>query len=496
VNGVSVAAVYRDAAESGATVHRPELQRLLAEAKGAGWAFVLVNDQSRATRNLESWLTLVRVLKGFGIAVVDCATGMRSTDPQAKVFGVFNGLQGEAYIEAVRDRTIQALEGRAKEGFWCGGRVYGYAAAEVAGDAKRCKVLAVEESEARIVRRIFAEGAEGAGFKAIAHRLNTEGIAAPYDRAGLGYTKAAGGRGWGHTTVRNILKNERYIGRVRWNRRQSSKDFDTGKRRYSKRSESEHIVREAPELAIVDAELWKRVQARLASRKQPGAPRSRLGMKPSSLSLLLRCGHCGGRMCIQGKSHGRRGFGCTAAHSKGTCPSKAVILEEKALALLGNLLRRSLEMFHGPDGARAGFEETERRARRTAPKKSGPDLAALDRAVRDAEGKARKVGELMLAQGHSATPATMLRDAEERVVEAKERRDAALATEPMTATPVLAYTPEQLAEVWEDLGKLFSGVAEVDPLLAQAELARLFESVTVTPRATPKSFAWELRTGF
>jgi hypothetical protein len=39
VNGATVAAVYRDEAQSGSTVHRDALQQLLADAKGAGWAY-------------------------------------------------------------------------------------------------------------------------------------------------------------------------------------------------------------------------------------------------------------------------------------------------------------------------------------------------------------------------------------------------------------------------------------------------------------------------
>jgi site-specific DNA recombinase len=496
--------VFRDAGQSGATLHRPGLQRMLAEAKGAGWGAVLVADQSRISRDTEDTLRLIRELGDLNIELWDCTSNINLSDENAELLAVVNGWQFKAFRRMVGHKTRGALTREASAGRSTGGRCFGYSTATVTVDSMPRKVRVIDDAEAAVVRRIFADCAEGAALKAIAHQLNAEGIAAPYDRPGLAYRKETGGRGWGHTTVRNILRNETYLGRIRWGARKFVKVQGTGTRRVGLlRPESEQVLREVPELAIVDNELWARVQARLALRKQSGAPRLKGGAKPSPLSLLLRCGHCGGRMCIQGRSHGRRGFGCTTAYSKGTCPSKALLLEAKALGMLGDVLRLSLEVMHGGDpenggngGAFAGFLEVERKARGTPKKKADPDLAAFDRAVRDAEGKARKVGELMLAQGHSATLATMLRDAEERVIDAKARREAADPSTHDEGSEPVAYTAEQLREVWKDLGKLFSGLADLDPVLAREELAKLFDSVTVTPRTGPEGTTWQLETDF
>ena len=54
-----------------------------------------------------------------------------------------------------------------------------------------------------------------------------------------------------------VLNNELYIGRLVWNRLRYLKDPDSGKRASRLNPESEWIVKDVPELRIVDDGLWK-----------------------------------------------------------------------------------------------------------------------------------------------------------------------------------------------------------------------------------------------
>ncbi len=56
---------------------------------------------------------------------------------------------------------------------------------------------------------------------------------------------------------------ELYAGRIVWNRSRFVKQPGTNKRLRRDRPESEWPVTEQPELRIIDAALWDRVQARL-----------------------------------------------------------------------------------------------------------------------------------------------------------------------------------------------------------------------------------------
>ncbi|HTF41882.1 MAG TPA: recombinase family protein [Propionibacteriaceae bacterium] len=82
-----------------------------------------------------------------------------------------------------------------------------------------------------------------------------------------------------------ILVNEKYLGRWIWNKTTFVKDPETGKRTPVARPKDDWVVEERPDLAIVDGDLWKRVQARLETvrtaygatenQKRPGGRRRR-----------------------------------------------------------------------------------------------------------------------------------------------------------------------------------------------------------------------------
>jgi site-specific DNA recombinase len=222
---------YKDAAQSGAALHRAGMQRLLAEARrGRQCSFraVLVDDLSRLSRDLgNTWRVVFEDLAAAGVRVIDCSSGMSSTQSGARLaFGAM-ALVNDTFLQIVRSETHRGLEGRALGGFCAGGRVYGYSTKpeENPPDPERVrKVYCVERSEARIVRRVFDAYANGKTLGAIAASLNHDQIPAPYDRD---YTKRAG-KGWGPSTIRAMLRNERYIGRFGWNRRQWIRHPTTG----------------------------------------------------------------------------------------------------------------------------------------------------------------------------------------------------------------------------------------------------------------------------
>ena len=73
-----------------------------------------------------------------------------------------------------------------------------------------------------------------------------------------------------------------------------------------RRSEEEVTTKVYPHLAIIDAELWARVKARFAQRKNSvkGRPPG-VGKVPHALSGFLRCGVCGLRDASYGQDDDR-----------------------------------------------------------------------------------------------------------------------------------------------------------------------------------------------
>jgi len=175
--------------------------------------------------------------------------------------------------------------------------------------------LVIHEAESAIVRRIFAEYVNGKGYKQLARRLNSEGLVAPVPR---GSPIAAS---WSPTSLAAILQNPIYRGELVWGRSRWAKVHATGRRRRSEVPEAEWVRRDAPELAIVSAELWESAQA-ARSRRHRGAKldeRGRMVSLPKRpggrflLSGLLVCGTCGGSFGVQDRGR----WGCNAAHQRG-----------------------------------------------------------------------------------------------------------------------------------------------------------------------------------
>jgi site-specific DNA recombinase len=163
---------------------------------------------------------------------------------------------------------------------------------------------------------LFREFAEGCSPRAIAKRLNFEGIPGPE------------GRPWGDTTIRGqtdrgtgILNNALYAGRLEWNRCSYIKDPRTGKRIARPNPRSKWEIVEIPDLRIVDDGLWARVKARQQETRfeigcdEQGNALNRAHRRRYLLSGLIVCGCCGGAYTIVGPDR----YGCATRRSKGTC---------------------------------------------------------------------------------------------------------------------------------------------------------------------------------
>ncbi|WP_210425302.1 recombinase family protein [Spongiibacter thalassae] len=146
----------------------------------------------------------------------------------------------------------------------------------------------INQDQAEIINQIFRDYAAGISPKAIAKSLNESGIPGP------------SGKGWTQSTINGnrdrgtgILNNELYIGRLVWNRQRFIKDPDTGKRVPRLNPESEWIIQDVPELAIVDQVLWlaaKERQKKLTKTRKKNDALWNCRRPKYLFSGLMKCG--------------------------------------------------------------------------------------------------------------------------------------------------------------------------------------------------------------
>jgi hypothetical protein len=169
-------------------------------------------------------------------------------DETGEMMTVLHSLGASFERRRAKQRTHDALRRRAEAGAATGGRVFGYRN-QRNGDGYVHRV--VDADEAAVVRRIFAMYDEGAGLVRIAKALD----AVPSPRTGTG--------SWAPTAIREMLRRDLYRGVFVWNKTQ--KIHLRGTKAQRDRAANEWIERAAPDLALIDADLWRRVQERLAA---------------------------------------------------------------------------------------------------------------------------------------------------------------------------------------------------------------------------------------
>jgi site-specific DNA recombinase len=280
-HGIPIAAEHTDEGISGAALgNRPGVRAALAALQTGD--VLLVVDTTRLSRSQDLAPLLTR-LRHRGVRVVGVLDGFDSDSKTARMQAGLSGIISEEFRASIAARTHSALDMRAREGRATGGKCYGF---DNAGN--------VIDAEAAVVLEIFQRVAAGETQKAIAGELNARGVPAP----GASWTRRvrrADGV-WMTPTLNALLANERYAGRVIWNRSTWRRDPDTGMRQRIERPPSEWITREGP--AIVDQATFDRVRALAGSRRLFGG---RPGGGPKYLlSGILVCGVCGSRLVATG----------------------------------------------------------------------------------------------------------------------------------------------------------------------------------------------------
>lgn len=322
--------IYSDAAVSGTSLERDGLQKLLAAATNRSRPFdcILIDDSSRFTRRLADTLNLYERLSFAGIRVVAVSQGVDTASPQAELLIGVHGLIDSVYSRELAQKTFRGMQGRALLGDATGGRCFGYKTVATDGG----KRLVIDTDEAETVRRIFTMYAGGISLKHIARQLNAEGVASPK------LQKGRWSRSWCTSSVRVILKNERYRGKLIWNKTQKLRVPGTGRRIKRLRPESEWVTLDAPHLRIVPEDLWLGVQRRFhivhtlwGREGKPGLAGQQ--RKIYLLSGLLKCGNCGGSVTLvsgRWRSESQQ-YGCSIHHQRGdaVCSNRLTIRRDK-----------------------------------------------------------------------------------------------------------------------------------------------------------------------
>jgi site-specific DNA recombinase len=246
-----IPAHYDDGAFSGASLHRPALQKLLAEVQAGKVDVIVVYKVDRLTRSLSDFAKLVEVFDQSAVSFVSVTQHFNTTSSMGRltlnVLLSFAQFEREVIGERVRDKVAAS---KAK-GIWVGGAIpLGYVSVN--------KKLAVVPKDAQTVRTIFRRYLELGSVRDLAEDLDRKGVRTR--RQTLSTGEIRGGIRFGVGALAHLLRNRFYIGEVVYRG-------------------AVHAGEHEP---ILDRPLFDAVQAKLAERAT--ARQLRLKASPSLLA--------------------------------------------------------------------------------------------------------------------------------------------------------------------------------------------------------------------
>jgi len=337
--------VFSDAEMSGVTAtRRAGYQAMLRAAKGREFDVLVTDELSRLTRDPEELAGLRKRFEFWGVGLVALGDGLDSiaSPGAAAPIMTFKSLINETERTANAHRSRRGLTGRVLAGQHAGGCIYGYRTravhADKAGDPEGTgRIIGYEyvihEAEAEVIRRIFQLFADGTSPRKIAALLNKEGVPCP---AARWRNRTGVRRSWSSSSISGdakkhtgLLNQEKYIGRLVWNRSTWPGDPDRdGKQVRRELPREKWVIQDVPSLRILPQDLWDKVKARQEDAGRDVRKLHSHQRNQRLLSGLLTCGKCGGKLVLRGA----RTYGCASRQNRGTaiCDSLVTVNAEKA----------------------------------------------------------------------------------------------------------------------------------------------------------------------
>lgn len=269
--------IYREVVSGESIEDRVEIQRLLLRMEDSNVKGVLVVEPQRLSRgDLEDCGRLINDLRYTSTLVV---TPMMIYDLSKKMERRFfqdELLRGRDYLEYIKEILRRGRESAARRGCYVSATApYGY------DRVKHGRDWTLEPNdEADAIRLMFEWYVkEELSLGALARRLDESGFKPP------------NGKNWSRWSLRPMLKNVVYIGKIRYNNKKSMTLVEEGERvkkvRYS--PEEEVIIVEGKHPGLVSPELFEAAQVRLQNNPR----KSREDELLNVMAGVLRCSNCG-----------------------------------------------------------------------------------------------------------------------------------------------------------------------------------------------------------
>ncbi|GMB10627.1 MAG: recombinase family protein [Candidatus Improbicoccus devescovinae] len=324
--------VYIDKAYTGTKGERPEFQKLIQDCRKGKIDMIICKSITRFARNTVDMLLITRELKNLSVDVYFEQEKIHSLSEDGELMLTILASYAQEESRVVSENCKWKLRKKFKSGIPNNFKIYGY-------ELKNGR-LEITTKEAKIIKIIFKNYLEGLGKNAIMKKLNKLKI------------KPKISDFWNESTIDKILRNEKYVGDMLFQKTYVNNHLEKKKIKNSGELPM-YLVKNSHE-AIIDREIFDKVQNEIRRRAEIYKPKNKLKSESKYLfTSKIKCEICGKnyRRKINGvgTKYEKAVWICSSFNLKGKfeCSSKQVpeeILKSKIAEIL-NLSEFNEEKF-------------------------------------------------------------------------------------------------------------------------------------------------------
>lgn len=322
--GIEIKRIYKEIVSGETISARPVMQELLADVEAGMWAGVLVVEVERLARG--NTLDQGIVSNAFQYSGTKIITPLKTYDPNNDddeeyfEFGLF---MSRREYKKINQRLHNGILASINEGKFVSGEApYGYEKYKLS--KQKGYSLKINKDEAEMIKIIFNSYANLEGLVSISRKLHS-----------LGY-KPKNGETFAKSTLATILTNPVYIGKIRYNDKETTKKVVNGNIIRVKNPNNNLITVDGMHEPIISLDLWNKVQS---VRKSNLINKERVDYSlKNPMSNIVKCGICG-RAMQRITYVGRNDVRLCCRRCKENVGSNIDFVEDKLLQSLKSLLK-------------------------------------------------------------------------------------------------------------------------------------------------------------
>lgn len=279
--GIKIRHIYREVVSGESIQERPEIQKVLKDIETGTVDGILVVEVERLTRgDSKDQGIIAEAFKYSNTMIITLNKIYDPNSPEDEEYFEFGLFMSRREYKAINRRMQRARIANVLEGKYCASEPpFGYKKVRLKYD--KGFTLEPVEAEAEVIKDMFQKRSEGMGFDIICNWLNTLDFRPKKSDV------------WTPATIRGMLSNPVYLGKIRWNNNKQEKRLVNGQIvKTRKRNKKNLIVVEGLHPAIVEENVYNLAQS--ITPKNTSTKRGTELQNP--LATLIKCADCGRSM--------------------------------------------------------------------------------------------------------------------------------------------------------------------------------------------------------